>query len=235
MSKFEGQLSRILVRRGGDVYPRAMRTLATISLLLFCVACEDEPEPAPATTTTAASEGNPSAPADPHAGLDIEQAQAPTRTGGPPVGGVAWEVPSPFRAQAPSSSMRAAEYLFPEQEGEQAATMTVFYFGAGQGGSVQANIARWVGQFQLPEGTQPNISQRTVNDMNVTVIDVTGTFTGGDMGGRTGAPSGDQRMLGAIVEGPEGPVFFKMVGDTSLMARAEAPFTELVESFRREQ
>jgi hypothetical protein len=130
--------------------------------------------------------------------------------------------------------MRAAEYLFPEQSGERAATMTVFYFGQGQGGSVEANIARWVGQFQLPDGVEPAISKREVNDLEVTVIDVTGTFTGGDMGGPAGAPAGDQRMLGAIVEGPEGPVFFKMVGDTSLMARAEAPFTELVESFRAE-
>jgi hypothetical protein len=211
-----------------------MRILATISLLLFSVGCEDEPEPEPAETTAATPEGDPSAtPSDPHAGLDI-QPQAAGEISGPPIGGIAWEMPEPFQAQPPASSMRAAEYLFPEQEGERAATMTVFFFGPGQGGSVQANIARWVGQFQLPEGTEPNISRRTVNDLEVTVIDVTGTFTGGDMGTRAGAPAGDQRMLAAIVEGPEAPVFFKMVGDTSLMARAEAPFTEFVESFRPE-
>ncbi len=234
MSKFEGQLSCVLVGHAIPLYPEGMRILATISLLLFSLGCEDEPETEPTPTATEAPADDPSpASDDPHAGLDI-QPQATGEIAGPPVGGIAWEAPEPFQAQPPSSQMRAAEYLFPEEEGERAATLTVFFFGPGQGGSVEANIARWVGQFDLPEGTEPNVSKREVNDLDVTVIDVSGTFTGGDMGGPTGAPSGDQRMLGAIVEGPEGPVFFKMVGDTSLMARAEAPFTALVESFRAE-
>jgi len=217
-----------------------MRILLAIPLVLAVstlAACEDDPQPTtPSTATEAAGESDPSteAPADPHAGLEIERQAPPSRAGGPPVGGIAWEIPAPFRAQAPSSSMRAAEYVFPEQEGERAATMTVFFFGPGQGGSVRDNLARWVGQFQLPEGTEPNVGRREVNGMPVSTIDVTGTFTGGDMGGPSGAPAGDQRLLGAIVEGPEGPVFFKMVGGTSLMARAETPFTELVESFRPE-
>jgi len=218
---------------GPTVYHSTMRILLTIPLVLLVSAlpaCEDDAETATPAATEAAAEGDPAgeASADRHAGLDIER-QAPSTAGGPPVGGIAWEVPAPFQSQSPSSSMRAAEYLFPEQEGERAATMTVFFFGPGQGGSVRDNLARWVGQFQLPEGTEPNVGRREVNGMPVSTIDVTGTFTGGDMGGPTGAPAGNQRLLGAIVEGPEGPVFFKMVGGTSLMARAETPFTELVE------
>jgi hypothetical protein len=214
-----------------------MRILFAIPLLLASMGCEDDPEPTTSTATEASGPTDgvdrPEVPSDPHAGLDNERG-APSNPGAPLVGGIAWEVPAPFQTQTPSSSMRAAEYLFPEEEGERAATMTVFFFGPGQGGSVEANIARWVGQFTLPEGTEPNISRREVNGLPVTVIDVTGSFNGGDMGSPSGAPSTDQRMLAAIVEGPEAPVFFKMIGGTSLMARAETPFTELVESFRPE-
>jgi hypothetical protein len=38
-------------------------------------------------------------------------------------------------------------------------------------------------------------------------------------------------MLAAIVEGPQGPVFFKMVGPRSVIERAEQPFEGLVASF----
>lgn len=195
--------------------------------------CEEEGGADEEAPTDNPAEG-PAAPAtgDPHAGLDLGGA-APQRASGSPVGGVGWEVPEPFRAQTPSSTMRAAEYLFPEEAGETAGTMTVFYFGQGQGGSVQANIDRWVGQFTLPEGTEPSIERREVNGLPVTVIDVTGTFNGG-MGSGEGAPSSNQRMLGAIVEGPAGPIFFKMVAAEPLVARAVTPFEELVESFHPE-
>ena len=40
---------------------------------------------------------------------------------GESAGGIAWTAPEPFRAQPPTSEMRVAEYVFPEEEGEQAA------------------------------------------------------------------------------------------------------------------
>ena len=51
---------------------------------------------------------------------------------------------------APILRMRTAEYFV---EGDESALMTVFYFGAGQGGSVEANVNRWVGQMQQPDGS----------------------------------------------------------------------------------
>jgi hypothetical protein len=68
------------------------------------------------------------------------------------------------------------------------------------------------------------------------MVDVTGTFAGGGMGPMVpgNQVQSNQRMLAAIVEGPGGPIFFKMVGDASLMARAEGPFNELVDSVRPE-
>ena len=60
--------------------------------------------------------------------------------------------------------MRAATYTVGEGE------CAVFYFGAGQGGGVQANIDRWIGQFE-PEG-KPVTAKRTINGLAVTTIDV---------------------------------------------------------------
>ncbi len=52
--------------------------------------------------------------------------------------------------------------------------------------------------------------------------------------GNPGQAESEQRMLGAIAVGPQGPVFFKMVGDRSLMERAQGPFAQLVDSIRPE-
>ncbi|MEM9190819.1 MAG: hypothetical protein AAGF12_16665 [Myxococcota bacterium] len=205
-------------------------------LLLVLSACGDdssssteepiEPEPTaesePESNPTAMAETSPSA-----------RAEAPSGT--PTAGGIRWTAPEPFRAQQPQSRMRAAEYVFPEEEGETAATMTVFFFGAGQGGSVQANIDRWVGQFTQSDGRESaevaQIENKEVNGLQVTTVDLTGTYTASPMMGGSGAPQDNQRMLAAIVEGPDGPVFFKMVGQGSLMERAEDPFNELVSTF----
>lgn len=154
----------------------------------------------------------------------------------PSAGGVTWEAPAPFQAQRPSSNMRVAEYLFPEEVGETPALMTVFFFGTGQGGGVEQNVERWVAQFAQPEGQDSSeaaeITREEVSGMPVTIVDVTGTFTGGRASAGPTPPRTDQRLLGAIIEGPQGPVFFKLIGDVSVMERAEGPFREFVASMR---
>src|ERR1700732_1069632 len=59
--------------------------------------------------------------------------------------GVQWTQPKNWQAQA-QRPMRLATYVVPDG-GE----CGVYYFGPGQGGGVQANVERWVGQFPEPE------------------------------------------------------------------------------------
>lgn len=125
--------------------------------------------------------------------------------------------------------MRNAEYFVAGDAGE--ALLTVFHF-PGMGGSVQDNVARWVGQFQGPDGAAAPADVRTRNiaGLDVTVIDVTGTFASGMMGGPS-TPQSNQRLLGAIVAGPNGPVFFKLVGPTATVEAAKGAFDDLIASF----
>src|SRR5262245_63122436 len=57
-----------------------------------------------------------------------------------------------WKQQPGGSSMRVAEFTLPRaaSDGEDA-QLIVYYFG-GSGGTVQANIDRWVGQMQQPDG-----------------------------------------------------------------------------------
>ena len=76
------------------------------------------------------------------------------RTSG--AGGIKWSVPRAWSDQ-PGSSMRVATYKVPGPKGAEAGEVAVFFFGSGQGGSVDANVERWSRQFEgtpKPERTQ---------------------------------------------------------------------------------
>jgi hypothetical protein len=56
--------------------------------------------------------------------------------------------------EKPSSAMRAAQYKLPKAEGDREdASLVLYYFGATQGGSAQANIDRWISQIQQADGS----------------------------------------------------------------------------------
>ncbi len=136
--------------------------------------------------------------------------------------GIRWTAPSNWKSEG-ERPMRLATYQVPE-DGECA----VYYFGQGQGGSVEANIDRWKGQFQGSQDA-PKVEKRTIHGLKVTTLDVSGAYTG--MGGPRaphGPPKQGYRLLGAIVEGPQGSVFFKFAGPSKTVAQNQAAFEKML-------
>jgi hypothetical protein len=155
----------------------------------------------------------------------LPAAQAPASAGG-----IAWKVPARWTAGA-ASAMRVATYAVPAAKGADKGECAVFFFGAGQGGGVDDNVARWGKQF---EGTPtPERSTQAVAGLRVTRAAVAGTYLapGGPMMQSTGKRAG-YRLLGAIVEAPGGNVFFKLTGPAATVAAAQADFDALVASIR---
>jgi hypothetical protein len=67
----------------------------------------------------------------------------------------------------------------------------------------------------------------------MTVVDASGTYTGMGgpmMGGSKPVPG--YRLLGAIVEGPGGNVFFKLTGPAKTIAAQEKQFEQLLASIQ---
>jgi hypothetical protein len=138
--------------------------------------------------------------------------------------GLHWTAPSNWKSQG-ERPMRLATYSVPEG-GE----CGVYYFGQGQGGGVDANIDRWVGQFQQPEG-KPKVEKRNIHGLKITTVDVSGSYTG--MGGPRapeGPPKAGYRLLGAVVEGPQGSLFFKFIGPAKTVAQNQPAFDKLLSS-----
>ena len=133
--------------------------------------------------------------------------------------------------------MRAATYGVPLAAGDSGnAECVVYFFGQGQGGTIEANIERWKGQF-LDGGKPANaqVAKRTVHGLPVTTIESAGDYSG--MGGPMNKDAGVQhayRLLGAIVEGPGGNLFIKFAGPAKTVAANQRLFEQLLASFSKE-
>jgi hypothetical protein len=195
---------------------------ARLLILLSLVACQGKaaaPSQAPAQPAPAQNEHpSPGAPA-----------AAPGSA--PNAGGLTWSEAAPLVRRTPKSSMRAAEYGV---SGDDHAELAVFYFGPDQGGSVESNVSRWLGQITQPDGSdsvsKAKRSTREVGGITVTLVEVAGNYAGGM--GMPGAPApvpqADALLLGAIANGPNGPVFFKLVGAREAVERSRAAFDQMI-------
>ena len=143
-------------------------------------------------------------------------------------GGIRWTAPARWQS-AGQKPMRAATYTIPGAAGADAGECAVFYFGAGQGGGVDENLQRWVGQFE--GASAPKKSEKTINGLKVHLIAVSGTYlspSGPMMQSQAKKPGWS--LSGAIVEAPEGNVFFKCVGPTGTIQKAQPEIDELLKS-----
>jgi hypothetical protein len=143
--------------------------------------------------------------------------------------GVRWTMPANWKAEA-ERPMRLATYTVTP-----GAECGVYFFGSGQGGSVDANFDRWIGQFLQADGkpskAAAKVAKRTIHGWTLSTVDVSGAYTG--MGGPTAQPGPavpGYRLLGAIVEGPQGSVFFKFTGPDKTVAANRAAFDKMLDS-----
>src|SRR5438105_14491734 len=157
-------------------------------------------------------------------------AQAPA-----PAGGLAFTAPSAWHARPPASSMRVAEFVVPKAQGDvEDAEVVVYYFG-GSGGTAEANIDRWIGQIQQPDGSPTRGSARrdtrTINGLKVSTVDVSGTYIAEVRPGaseRVNKPG--FRLRAAVVETPRGAYYIKMTGPARTVAAADRDFAALLAS-----
>jgi hypothetical protein len=142
------------------------------------------------------------------------------------VPGARFAAPAGWILREPSSSMRLAEAEIPGDGGP--AVLTVFFFGPGGGGGTEANLQRWAGQIAAE--TDPVRAGFEVDGYTVSTIAVEGTLQPSRMGtGPTEAVPGS-KLVGAVVEGPGGPWFFKMTGPAATVASAEHEFEAMLRS-----
>jgi hypothetical protein len=201
-----------------------------LALSVTQTACEKKPpEPSaqPATPPAVAQPVSPSAlPAQPAAPAIAGSAQQEPLH-------ITWLDPPAFKRVPPSNPMRKASYVVPRAAGDaEDGELTVFYFGPGQGGSIDANVDRWVGQFAGVKPADVKRADREANGLRQHTVELeSGTFSSG-MGMGGGKPKEDYGLVGGIVESPSGAYFFKMTGPSKTVKQAKPDFYKLLDSIK---
>ena len=151
-----------------------------------------------------------------------------------------FDVPAGWVSKTPSSSMRLADFTLPKVGSDpEDATVTVYYFGTG-GGSVQANIDRWIGQLSQPDGraskdVAKTTTLETKTGLKVTLLDVSGTYIAEVTPGSTERFNKPGfRQIATVIETPNGPHFVKVVGPAGTVAKWEASVMSFLKSLRWE-
>jgi len=142
------------------------------------------------------------------------------------VGNFSFERPKGWGWVVPTAAMRKAQLSVPGVGESAPGEVTFFHFGAGQGGGVQANVTRWLGQFQ--DGSSGTRTE-SVGKTTVTFVQATGTFSSGMPGGVL-TPMTGYAMRGAILENPQGDIYIKLTGPVAVVKAAEAAFEEMVKA-----
>jgi hypothetical protein len=206
-----------------------VRDYVPIALLLGVVfACKKTPEPTASGGPTLLEIGSQAKP-----GPLAAPTPTPTMSAPEPVP-LTWVDPTAWKLSPRKSPMRKATYVVPRtgsdaEDGE----LAVFYFGPGQGGSVDANVDRWVKQFKEVPPDKVKRADRQANGLVQHTVEIaSGTFDGSTMSGAPSKPKEKYGLLGAIVSSPGGSYFFKLTGPSATVQAARKDFYALLDSVK---
>jgi hypothetical protein len=152
-------------------------------------------------------------------------------------GSLTYSAPAGWKAVTTASAMRVAQFSLPRAAGDAAdAELVVYYFG-GSGGSVEANIDRWLGQMQQPDGRPSTVvatrESRTVNGLSIALVDVSGTYVAEVTPGSDARHNNPgYRLRAAVVATPGGPYFIKLTGPAKTVAAQADAFDGFVSSLK---
>lgn len=136
---------------------------------------------------------------------------------------ITWTVPDGWKIAPNPNAMRLATYRIAPVAGDtDEAEVSI----SRAGGTTDANIQRWVGQFDAA-GKDTRI-EKTVKGMKVTIVDVTGTYAGGMTPGAS-TPHTGWALVGAIIETSGSPYFLKMIGPAKTVRASRAALEKLVD------
>ena len=151
------------------------------------------------------------------------------------VHGYAGPVPIGWAPAAPSSSMRVAQFSLPAAAGAEAGELAVYFFPPGQGGSHDANIARWASQFAGADGKPgtPEVVTSRNGATEVTLVELRGSYARGVGMGPSGEAKPGQTLMIAMVETASGRITLQMYGPSKAVSAQRAAFVALARGLHR--
>jgi len=153
------------------------------------------------------------------------------------VGGLQFTIPTKWVVETPESPARAGQWrvlpLHP-QDGD-SGEVAVFYFGPGVGGSAKENIEAWIGTMFNVEG-QPAAAKEnnhTTNGFKISQVVIFGTYN--RVVSLPGVPPQSKPnygLLGAVIEGPQGSIYWRFTGPEPLITASLPLFNKIIDGVK---
>lgn len=156
-------------------------------------------------------------------------APVPVATGPLGVAGISAQLAPSWVKQAPSNRMRKAQYEIPGKDG--AGSLVVFRFPGGAGAAKQ-NLDRWIGQFEPAAAKSAKTKTTKQGALTIHALEVQGEYQARPMPGQDPKtiPSGQQRLLAAVVEGHGDPLYLKLLGPVATVKAQAKAWNQLLGS-----
>ena len=205
-----------------------MRLIIAASIFALLGSCKGDPPKADNAKEAVPAPAPQPAPTTP----TVAEPAAPTANKNQPIKvmGISVTPAADWVRETPKSRMRIAQFKLPRAEGDTAdGELTVI----AAGGTPDANIERWAGQFE--GGAE--MARRTVKagDKTIVVAEHTGTFLfkSRPMAPGPGSPLPNTTVRGAIVELGQGrSLFIKAWGPKATMDKHAPAFDKMLEAIR---
>jgi hypothetical protein len=142
-------------------------------------------------------------------------------------------VPRGWISRTPSSTSRLAQFVV-GSDSANGAEVVVYFFGRAQGGNVEANLARWRGQFSTTDGSPvpEAVTRDSSGAFPITIAEFRGTYRRGIGAGMADSVRAGQALVAAIAETPRGTMFIQLFGAAARVARERDPFVRFVKALR---
>ena len=153
-------------------------------------------------------------------------------------GKLQFKVPEKWERKEPRSRIVEHEFAVEGKKGQEPGRVTVM----SAGGTIEANIDRWIGQFKQPNGKNSKDTAKTdkkkIAGIEVHLVDIAGTYKDMPAGPFAGGKSIDRenyRMLAAIISGGPaiGNYFIKFYGPAEIVSNNEKAFHKMIDSLER--
>lgn len=130
--------------------------------------------------------------------------------------------------------MRLAEFVAPGPDSLSRAEVVVYFFGVGQGGTVESNIARWKAQFSTPDGSPvpETVTRDSSGAFPITFAEFRGTYARGVGAGSPETARKGQTLVAAVAETPRGTMFIQLYGPSDRVAAQRDAFTRFVKGIK---
>jgi len=153
-----------------------------------------------------------------------------------PLGNLKFTVPAKWRIEPVDSPSRGGQWLVPplKPDGE-GGQVVAFYFGPNLGGSPKDNVEAWIGTMFNADGhpAAAEVKHHTTSGLKITQLVIFGTYNQViSLPGIPPQPRPNFGLLGAVVENPQGNIYWRFTGPEPLLAATLPLFNKVIDSVK---